>query len=484
MAKEIVQSLREVNGKYEQYYFATVLSAVAVTDADDETRNAKEYIDSLISATTDAMRFMGVIGAGGVITSSIDATSGKTFSTLTNYKIGWSFKVGEANTYAGQKCEIGDMLICVGTNGNDSDWYVLQANIDGAVTGPASAADNAIAMFDGTTGKLLADSGFKKTDIQGLLDVKHTHANKDTLDATTAAFTTELKTLLENLNTTVSQNNHNHLNKAVLDSITQEMVDLWNAYDSRITALESAVVYTNDTPMVNAHGGIAAGETFNNVPITEMLTKILYPYVAPIVSASIITPANGGVVEKGSTQNVTKIRVNVTKKSSSITKVEIFDGSTSLGSKTEGVASGGTFDFTVAVNVTSNKNFTAKVTDSVGKTTSANTGTFTFVHPIYYGACAANATVNASLVTGLTKKVESKGAKSLSYTCNNQCMVFAYDASYGNLKSIIDPNNFNVTDTFTKSEVNITTLDGASTKYYVYKNSASTVSAFTMKFNF
>ena len=63
-------------------------------------------------------------------------------------------------------------------------------------------------------------------------------------------------------------------------------------------------------------------------------------------------------------------------------------------------------------------------------------------------------------------------------------MVFAYDASYGNLKSIIDPNNFNVTDTFTKSEVNITTLDGASTKYYVYKNSASTVSAFTMKFNF
>ena len=133
MAKEIVQSLREVNGKYEQYYFATVLSAVAVTDADNETRNAKEYIDSLISATTDAMRFMGVIGTGGVITSSIDATSGKTFSTLTNYKIGWSFKVGEANTYAGQKCEIGDMLICVGTNGNNSDWYVLQANIDGAV---------------------------------------------------------------------------------------------------------------------------------------------------------------------------------------------------------------------------------------------------------------------------------------------------------------------------------------------------------------
>ena len=88
MAKEIVQSLREVNGKYEQYYFATVLSAVAVTDADDETRNAKEYIDSLVSATTDAMRFMGVIGENGVITSSLEATSGKVFADLTDYKIG------------------------------------------------------------------------------------------------------------------------------------------------------------------------------------------------------------------------------------------------------------------------------------------------------------------------------------------------------------------------------------------------------------
>lgn len=484
MAKEIVQSLREVNGKYEQYYFATVLSAVAVTDADDETRNAKEYIDSLISATTDAMRFMGVIGTNGVITSSIDATSGKTFSALTGYSIGWSFKVGEAGTYAGNKCEVGDMLICIGTNGDNSDWYVLQANIDGAVIGPASATDTAIAMFDKTTGKLLADSGFKKSDIQGLLDEKHRHSNKATLDATTAAFTTQLKTMLENLNTTVSQNNHSHLNKEVLDSITQEMVNLWNAYNDRITALESAVVYTNDTPMVSAHGGISAGETFDNVPITEMLTKILYPYIAPTISAKIVTPANGGVVEKGSTQSVTKISATVTKKSSNITKVEIFDGSTSLGSKTDAVASGGTFDFKVAVDVTSNKSFTAKATDATGKTVSANTGAFTFVYPLYYGVCAADATINESLVTGLSKKVESKGNKTLSYTCDNQCMIFAYDASYGNLKSIIDPNNFNVTDTFTKSEVNITTLDGASTKYYVYKNSASTVSNFAMKFNF
>ena len=323
MANEIVQSYRVVDSKYEKYYFATVLSAVAVS-AEDNT-NAKDYIDNLMSATKDAMRFMGVIGTNGTITSGLEATNGKKFSELTNYQIGWSFKVGVAGKYANNTCEIGDMLICVGTAKTNADWYVLQANIDGAVTGPATAADTAIAMFDKTTGKLLADSGFKKTDIQGLIDVKHEHTNKAVLDTITDA-------MLELIT---------HANRSTLDSITSEMVTLWNSYEDKLAEVESKLVYTNNTPTISAHGGIAAGSTFNKVPIADMFTKILYPYVAPTISTTVVTPTNGGTFEKGSTQTVTKIRASVTKKSASITKVEIFDGSTSLGSKTDGVASGG-----------------------------------------------------------------------------------------------------------------------------------------------
>lgn len=479
MAKEIVQSLREVNGKYEQYYFATVLSAVAVTDDDKDTRNAKQYIDDLVKATSDAMRFMGVIGTGGAITSTLDETKDKNITTLTGYKIGWSFKVGEAGTYQGQTCEVGDMLIVIGEAGTEADWYVLQANIDGAVTGPVSATDQVMAMFDGETGKVIADSGISKSSLEAVITNNHKHTNKDVLDTITQAMINTWNGYKDQLDSI-----HTHDNKAVLDKITQELVDLWNGYDAKIKDIEASLVYTNETPTISAHGGVAAGSTFDKVPIADMFTKILYPYVSPTVTASIVTPTNGGTVEKGTTQNVTKIRVNVTKKSASITKVEIFDGTTSLGVKTDGVAAGGTFDFTVAVAVTANKSFTAKVTDSENKTVSANTGTFTFVHPFYTGVCAGNATIDATLVTGLTKKIETKGAKTISYKCNNESMIFAYDASYGVLKSIIDPNNFNVTDTFTRSEVSITTLDGASTKYYVYKNPASTVDKFAMKFNF
>ena len=95
-----------------------------------------------------------------------------------------------------------------------------------------------------------------------------------------------------------------------------------------------------------------------------------------------------------------------------------------------------------------------------------------------------NAEINEALIEGLTKKVEAKGNKSHAFTCDYKRMVFAYPKAHGKLKSIIDPNNFDVTGTFGVQEVSITGLDGTAQTYYVYVNSASTVSNFTMKFNY
>ena len=54
------------------------------------------------------------------------------------------------------------MIVCLndGTAAKDSDWTVIQNNIDGAVTGAASSVAGHIATFDGTTGKVIKDSGF------------------------------------------------------------------------------------------------------------------------------------------------------------------------------------------------------------------------------------------------------------------------------------------------------------------------------------
>ena len=148
------------------------------------------------------------------------------------------------------------------------------------------------------------------------------------------------------------------------------------------------------------------------------------------------------------------------------------------------VANGGTFDFTANLNVTANKNYKVNVTDANGKTTSANTGTFSFVYPYYQGVLAAGTAPTEALIKAMTKKVEAKANKSYAYTCTNQRMCFAYPQSYGKLSKIFDPNNFDVTGTFTAVSVNITCADGKSVPYYAYVNDASTVSNFGMKFNY
>jgi len=97
--------------------------------------------------------FKGTLGTGGTITTL----------PTSDYKIGWTYKVITAGTYAGNECEVGDMIVSIvdfNTVSNDSDWIVIQANLDGIVIGPASAIDTHIAIFDGITGKLIKDSGF------------------------------------------------------------------------------------------------------------------------------------------------------------------------------------------------------------------------------------------------------------------------------------------------------------------------------------
>ena len=269
---------------------------------------------------------------------------------------------------------------------------------------------------------------------------------------------------------------------------THDFADLENAPDmalyAKVADEEAREVFTTEILTVNSLGGIAAGADLNGMTVREILAKLLYPYVAPTITATG-TP-NGGVFEKGDDKEITNVRAVVTKKSEAITKVEVFNGSVSLGIK-EGdeVKAGGTFNFPVTVSVPStNVVLTAKVTDAANKTYTANTGAFNFVYPYYVGIVAEDAVIDEALVKGLEKKIEAKGNKTIAYTCDNQKMVFAYPKAYGNLKSVIDPNNFDVTGTFTKQEVSITGLDGSAQTYNVYVNGASTVNDFNMKFNY
>lgn len=111
----------------------------------------------------DAMVFKGVIAG--------TATSPGAFTKAAN--CGDTYRVSTAGYVNGQKVEAGDLFICTAdgtvaaTSSNYSTvqntWTIAQTNLDGAVIGPASASTGNFVQFDGTSGKLISDSGYSSS---------------------------------------------------------------------------------------------------------------------------------------------------------------------------------------------------------------------------------------------------------------------------------------------------------------------------------
>lgn len=142
------------------------------SDVQAEIEALRKKVDNVLSAN-DAMVFKGVVNQDSDIAAA-------------DYQAGWTYKVGTAGTYKGQKCEVGDLIVCIkdyASPGANADWTVIQTNIDGAVTGPESAVSENLASFDGATGRIIKDSALKTADVSDAVAKKHEHANKtDVLD--------------------------------------------------------------------------------------------------------------------------------------------------------------------------------------------------------------------------------------------------------------------------------------------------------------
>lgn len=162
----------------------------------------------------DAMVFKGTIG---------NSTATITTKTLPNStaKTGWTYKAAEAGNYTvgtgsgtgttTVPCEAGDMIIAI-TNGSSSTyatWVVAQANIDGAVTGPASSTADHVATFNGTTGKVIKDSGYTigKSVPSDAVFTDHTYTNGTGLSLSGSTFNHSNSVTAGNCNPSVNSSN-------------------------------------------------------------------------------------------------------------------------------------------------------------------------------------------------------------------------------------------------------------------------------------
>ena len=184
----------------------------------------EQYVEGLISNITST--------APGIVDSSHALPQ-------ENYKAGQTWRVAEEGTYAGEDCEVGDLIMCISDYSEtykESDFIVLQANIDGAVTSSAdSSIDGDIVVYDGVTGKIIKSSSVNISSLNDAISKTHEHTNKailDTYNKNQTDLLSEAKTQAQALVDTLSETVSQKANKAttlegygITDAYTKTEVD-------------------------------------------------------------------------------------------------------------------------------------------------------------------------------------------------------------------------------------------------------------------
>lgn len=128
--------------------FSTIPTAPTPAENSNDTSIATTEFVKKVFVANEAMTFKGIVNSNTDLPSA--------------HKKGWVYKVGTEGIYASQVCEVGDTIYCTndGDSANSADWSIIQTNLDGAVIGPSSSTIGKVAVFAGTTGRVIKDSNF------------------------------------------------------------------------------------------------------------------------------------------------------------------------------------------------------------------------------------------------------------------------------------------------------------------------------------
>ena len=317
-------------------------------------------------------------------------------------------------------------------------------------------ADSMYTVFGGVLLKVFGSATGTEIPIEDAADTDIDIPTSYPADAISYVNDTVGSATVEDALNTVIADNHTHDNKEVLDLLTvsdagrlqYNGVTIGDGEGGASTA--DAVEYIND----------AVG----SATVEEALNKLIsdYYYVAPSINSFTATPT-GGVFEVGTTITAPTFNWSYNK---DITTQTLTD--CTLADETVRTA---TYDS----DITANKTFTLAAND--GTNNVSKSISYTFVSP-YYTGVSTTGTLTETDVTALTKKVETKGSKTVNYTTSQSYMVFAYPSSYGAISSVIDQNGFNVTDSFVRNTVTVNSVE-----YYVYISNQCS-GTYTMKFNY
>ena len=199
-------------------------------------------------------------------------------------------------------------------------------------------------------------------------------------------------------------------------------------------------------------GAIESGTTIpEGTTFTEFVEQLTITEIAPTITFSA---SGSGVKEVGSSVTPT-LTLNITGVGTGTpTSIKFYSGSTLL--DTQSYVSGtNSYSYTMESAITTNTTVKGVLEYEKSNGDSASvekTASYTFVLASYYGA-VTNAPTTLADIQALTKNVKNTKALTTTFTLNNQRSCYCYPASFGNLSSIKDANNFEYINSYTRTTV-------------------------------
>ncbi len=275
--------------------------------------------------------------------------------------------------------------------------------------------------------------------------------------------------------------------------------------------------YTNLTPTDSSIGGISVGSTFSGKTFQEMFDSLLYPTLTPILTnpSSTFTVSINTYYEVGQTINVLTFNSGFNRGSinpaygtsgfrSGLPTQYNYSGNGLANITSSALTNSTTINNYVVLNGINS--WSGSVTYSAGEqpknnkggdfstplpsgTTGTVTRSFTGIYPFLYGMSdlVLDSSNIYAVLTG--KLIEIQGNKTVMLNGNLKYIYFTYPSSYSDLVSIIDQNGFNVTGSFQKTTMNVTSVGlGANwtASYKVYRTISMTSvlnGSYQFKFN-
>ncbi len=235
-----------------------------------------------------------------------------------------------------------------------------------------------------------------------------------------------------------------------------------NIFGSPVLINGSPMVFSDDTPLPLPVGGLTQGSTFSDVTIVEMLNRILYPYVPPALSLSLVNSSGTTYSEFGTTASIV-LSYSITKYSEDISDAYI-DGTTFSGitfSSSPGGILSGTLSGSTHSALIGSKSYVMKVSDDPVWLFASHSATasLNFVYPSFSGfspvpiyvsplsGYVASTLIMASSSISSRISIPSPGSQSISiYYSGSGYLFFAMPESYPVFRYAKDPNGYIIHD--------------------------------------